>query len=70
MKATLEFTLPEEKEEHLVAVKAGAMQGAICDFLEDVRSKRKHGNFTEDELEILDWVHKVAHEYFGEFYDL
>jgi hypothetical protein len=44
MKAILEFTLPEEREEFETAVKAPALQAALWDVAQEVfRPARKHG---------------------------
>ena len=37
MKATLEFTLPEEAEEHQIAVDALKWRGVVSDALEELR---------------------------------
>ena len=44
MKATLEFTLPEEQAEFGTAVQAGAFKSCVDDFCQWLRSQRKHGD--------------------------
>jgi hypothetical protein len=43
MKATLEFNLPEDKEEHLRAIHAGAAWTALHDIDHMLRNHLKHG---------------------------
>ena len=47
MKATLEFTLPEEKHEHELAMNAATMYCAICDLDNHLRNLIKHGDDSE-----------------------
>ena len=42
MKATLEFTLPEEAEEHRMALDGQKWQFVVTDLLEELRGERKH----------------------------
>jgi hypothetical protein len=42
MKATLEFTLPEEQQEHLQAVMAGRAWGALSEVSHLLRSHYKY----------------------------
>ena len=44
MKATVEFTLPEERTEHLQAVHAGAAWALLEDIDQHLRSVIKHGH--------------------------
>jgi hypothetical protein len=48
MKATLEFTLPEEATEHLLAVKAGDMASEIDTAYNVMRGWLKHGHTFAD----------------------
>lgn len=43
MKATLEFNLPEEYHDHLLASQAGVMAGLVLDADEQMRNWLKHG---------------------------
>ena len=43
MKATLEFNLPEERDEHLQSVMAGRAWGALGEVSQLLRSYYKHG---------------------------
>jgi hypothetical protein len=43
MKATLEFNLPEERDEHLQAVMAERLWGALGEVSQLLRSHYKHG---------------------------
>jgi len=42
MKAILEFDLPEDREEHALAVKAGSLFSAICRAEETIHLYHKH----------------------------
>jgi hypothetical protein len=48
VKATLEFTLPEESREHLLAVKAGDMASEIDTAYNVMRGWLKHGHTFAD----------------------
>ena len=50
MKATLEFNLPEESEEHLRAVKALDMALALWNFREELRILRKNSDEGEEDI--------------------
>jgi hypothetical protein len=47
MKATLEFTLPEEAEEHQIAVDGLKWRGVVSDILEELRRERKYTEISE-----------------------
>jgi len=49
MKATLEFTLPEEAEEHQIAVDGPKWRGVVSDALEELRKDRKYNQLPEAE---------------------
>jgi hypothetical protein len=55
MKAILEFSLPEEADEHLTAVKAGDWQMALWDVDQKLREIVKHG---EDDKQ-ADWAQEL-----------
>ena len=44
MEATLKFNLPEEREDHLLAVRAGDMAAGVADAMEQTRCWLKHGH--------------------------
>ncbi|TXH49348.1 MAG: hypothetical protein E6Q97_22970 [Desulfurellales bacterium] len=67
MKATLEFTLPEEAEQHLAATRAMEMRCAMSEFLENLRSKIKYGHSYEGADAALVDTRRLAIELFGEF---
>jgi hypothetical protein len=50
MKATLEFTLPEESEEHQLAVDGIKWRGVVSDILEELRRERKYTDISEADL--------------------
>jgi hypothetical protein len=49
MKATLEFTLPEESEEHQLAVDGIKWRGVVSDILEELRRERKYTQLSESD---------------------
>jgi hypothetical protein len=54
MKAILEFSLPEEADEHLTAVKAGDWQMALWDVDQRLREIVKHGDDKQ-----ADWAQEI-----------
>jgi 3-methyladenine DNA glycosylase AlkC len=55
MKATLEFNLPEESDEHLTAVKATDWQMSLWDVDQRLREIVKHG----DDDTKADWAQEL-----------
>jgi hypothetical protein len=49
MKATLEFNLPEESEEHQLAVDGIKWRGVVSDALEELRRDRKYTELSESD---------------------
>jgi hypothetical protein len=49
MKATLEFNLPEEAEEHQIAVDGPKWRGVVSDILEELRRDRKYTELSESD---------------------
>jgi hypothetical protein len=49
MKATLEFNLPEEAEEHQLAVDGLKWRGVVSDILEELRRDRKYTELSESD---------------------
>ena len=47
MKATLEFILQEESEEHQLAVDGIKWRGVVSDILEELRRERKYTEISE-----------------------
>ena len=60
MKATLEFTLPEERTEHICAVKGMDAILIIDDLLNEIRSFVKHGGG-----EFREWRDEEGHTHSG-----
>lgn len=67
MKATLEFTLPEEAEEHLAATRAMDMRLSMGEFLENLRGKIKYGHSYTGADDALTDTRALAVELFGGF---
>ena len=59
MKATLEFSLPEERVEHLQAVHAGEMASAISEVMNQLRGWTKHGHQFADPEEVMGAVREM-----------
>lgn len=55
-KATLEFNLPEENSEHLMAVKALDFYVTLWDIKDHLRSKLKHGDLKENQYEVYEEI--------------
>lgn len=49
MKATLEFNLPEERYEHVLAINAGALLSALSEIRQAIRSILKYEEHVSDE---------------------
>ncbi len=62
MKATLEFSLPEDKNEHLRAVHAGAAWAALHDIDYMIRNHFKHGPTFNTVDELAQEVRRQANE--------
>lgn len=56
MKATLEFSLPEEHNEHLIAVNAQELYGTMFELAEQIRGYLKHGHVFKSADEAMEWV--------------
>jgi hypothetical protein len=56
MKATLEFNLPDEKEEFETATRAGRYVSALWHIGQNLRQKIKHGQLTEQEYKVYEEV--------------
>lgn len=67
MKATLEFTLPEESEQHLAATRAMEMRFAMSELLDALRSKIKYGHSYAGADDALFDTRALAVELFGGF---
>lgn len=56
MKAILEFNLPEDSSEHLLAVSASELYSALCEIDRSLRNRIKHGDLSDEtraELEAI-----------------
>lgn len=60
-KLTLEFNIPEEQQEADISVNAQRLHSTLFDFMNHIRSKRKHGTLKEQ---------KAYEEVSKEFYNL
>ena len=53
MKATLEFTLPDEEAEYRIATKARMYHSALCEVSNAVRTRLKYGNLGDEVNTVL-----------------
>lgn len=54
MKATLEFVLPEESDEHYTCINAQRYRAAVCAVYEWMRHKRKYTELSESDEKLID----------------
>lgn len=66
-KATLEFQLPEEREEFDQSVRAGELAAAVHDFSEWLRSRWKYGGIDGDALAECQRIREEFHRVLGEW---
>lgn len=64
MKATLEFNIPEESNEHLIAVRSGDLATEMQHSWEQVRSWLKHGHTFKTPDEALESVRELLRDGF------
>ena len=62
MKATLEFNLPEDRDEHTLAIKGPAYFHALDDVAEMLRQHWKYGEFGEEARVLIDAIHDEFYE--------
>ena len=62
MKATLEFNLPEENQEHLDAINGTSWKITLSNFDNTFRCYLKHGHNFSDIKNCLDSLRKQLHE--------
>lgn len=55
-KGVLEFNLPEESSEHLMAVKALDFYVTLWDIKDHLRSKLKYGDLKENQYEVYEEI--------------
>ena len=61
MKAILEFTLPDEQDEHTLALKGGRYYCALYDFSQVLRNHVKYVTHTDEEYAL---VEKLRDEFY------
>lgn len=62
MKVTLEFNLPEEREEYEQAINAGKFEGIVDRARQYVRARLKYEELTNEQIEVLEKVQEVLYE--------
>ena len=64
---TMRFKLPEEREEHKMAMQAGDYYSALWDFSMYLRNQIKYNNeLTDKELETFEKIREQFYELAGE----
>jgi len=63
MKATLEFNLPEENEEHFDALNGSKWRALLQDLDNELRLKMKHGELSEEAYKAYEYIRNWIHEY-------
>jgi len=66
MKATLEFILPEEIDEHKRALNGSLYYWVIKATLEKIREKIKYEELTHDKIELLEEIRDFINEEMSE----
>lgn len=69
MKAILEFNLPEERNEHLLAVKSANIYSILLDIDQWLRSKIKHEDREEFE-EVREELHLLMEQHGFNLYEV
>jgi hypothetical protein len=62
MKATLEFTLPEEEDLHQRAIDSQDMATTLMDLYQALRTQLKYGDLTPETHKALDAIYKDLSE--------
>jgi len=62
MKATLEFNLPEDKEDYEMTINASKYYLALWHIKQELRSKLKYAELSEQEYEIYEKVSNKFNE--------
>lgn len=57
-KVTLEYNLPEEEDNAIIALKSGELYGDIFHLKEKVRGKLKHGEYEKNGVEVAEEIYK------------
>lgn len=62
MKATLEFNLPEENQEHRAAINGMSYRCALSEIHEQIRQRLKHGHQLQSADDALEWARAMVEE--------
>ena len=66
MIATLTFNIPEERNEHNIALSGSKFYCRIFDYHNELRSKLKYSDLPEDELKTIERMYESFNEYFND----
>jgi len=66
MKATLEFDLPEENEEHKDAINGHLWKKVVWDLSQHLRSKIKYSDLSDDQYKIYEDLREQLWQYINE----
>jgi len=56
MRAVLTFELPEDKDQHTLAIKGSEFHSCLWDLDQACRDRMKHTELSDKEYEIYEWV--------------
>ncbi len=62
MKAILEFDIPKDRTDHILAINGPKYFCALFDMQNEIRRLLKHSERTEEEFEIIDNFRKTFYE--------
>lgn len=66
MKATLEFNLPEENEEHKDAINGSLWKSVVWDIDQHLRSKIKYADLPDDQYKIYEDLREQLWQFVNE----
>lgn len=66
MKATIEFSLPEEATEHRAAINGMGYRAALCEIHEQIRQRLKHGHELRSADDALEWCRGLVDDCWSE----
>ena len=58
MKATLEYTLPDDQHEYDLANNSGAMYNALFEIKNELRTLHKYGELSDQQWEMVDKIYQ------------
>ena len=62
MKATIEYTLPDDQHEYDLANSSGAMYNALHEIRDELRRLHKYGDLDSEQWEVVDKIYQTYHD--------